>query len=214
MAVSEQSRERILARIKSALRAPTEPPDPTPIPYRDIYVVGDALQQRFEMECTANLTECHFTDGPSATAALLREIVVTLPAGPVYVQDAPPLRKLSPQWNREIAWSSAGGPPEPSQACVTLCEALVAQTGSILVSASTGGRGASVVAPVHIVVARVEQLVPGLETALRHACERGLPKSNSFLGLITGSSRTADIEKILVQGAHGPRRVVVVVEKG
>lgn len=35
---------------------------------------------------------------------------------------------------------------------------------------------------------------------------------NSYVGLITGSIRTADIEKILVVGAHGPRRLVVILE--
>ena len=87
----------------------------------------------------------------------------------------------------------------------------MAQTGSVLVSAACGGRGASVVAPVHIVVATINQLLPDIDAALARAQERGTVVQNSFLCLIPGSSRTADIEKILVMGAHGPRRLIVVL---
>ena len=69
------------------------------------------------------------------------------------------------------------------------------------------------VAPYHIVLARLEQLVPDLEAAFARAYDQGTPSRNSFMGLITGSSRTADIEKLLVVGAHGPRRLVVVVQR-
>ena len=114
--------------------------------------------------------------------------------------------------HRQIRWSSEGGPREQSQATVTLADALIAQTGSIFVSASGGGRGASVVAPTHIVYAFAKQLVPDLVTALRNATADGRIDKNSYACVISGSSRTADIEKILVQGAHGPMRLVVIVE--
>jgi L-lactate utilization protein LutC len=101
---------------------------------------------------------------------------------------------------------------EASQATVTLAEALIAQTGSILVTASCGGRGASVIAPCHIVYATTGQLVPDLTTALSRASQERILDRNSFACVISGSSRTADIEKILVQGAHGPRRLVVILQ--
>ena len=115
---------------------------------------------------------------------------------------------------RAIRWSSEGGPAEASQATITCAEALVAQTGSVFVSASCGGRGASVVAPVHIVVATIDQLVAGLDEAFARLRDLGAAAKNSMLCLITGSSRTADIEKIIVMGAHGPRRLVVVLATG
>jgi L-lactate dehydrogenase complex protein LldG len=92
-----------------------------------------------------------------------------------------------------------------------MVELLVAQTGSILISSAGGGRGATVVAPIHIVLAGIEQLVPDLETALAKAY--GPASRNSYLSLITGSSRTADIEKILVMGAHGPKRLIVILSE-
>ena len=132
------------------------------------------------------------------------------------MQDDPSLRRLielaAPA--RTIRWSSEGAPAETSQATVTLAEALIAQTGSILVTASCGGRGASVIAPCHIVYATMAQLVPDLTTALGRVSQDGILDRNSFACVISGSSRTADIEKILVQGAHGPRRLVVILQTG
>ena len=60
---------------------------------------------------------------------------------------------------------------------MTLAEALIAQTGSILVTASCGGRGASVVAPCHIVYATTAQLVPDLATALKRVWQAGNSRS-------------------------------------
>jgi L-lactate dehydrogenase complex protein LldG len=84
----------------------------------------------------------------------------------------------------------------------------------VFVSAACGGRGISVVAPCHVVFATKSQLVPDLKTALGNASRKGLLQNNSFACIISGSSRTADIEKILVQGAHGPVRLAVVLQTG
>jgi L-lactate dehydrogenase complex protein LldG len=81
------------------------------------------------------------------------------------------------------------------------------------VTAGCGGRGASVIAPCHIVYATVDQLVPDLTTALSRASRDGILDRNSFACVVSGSSRTDDIEKILVQGAHGPRRLVVILQR-
>ena len=68
------------------------------------------------------------------------------------------------------------------------------------------------IAPCHIVYATVAQLVPDLATALSQVSRQQSLDHNSFACVISGSSRTADIEKILVQGAHGPRRLVVILQ--
>jgi L-lactate dehydrogenase complex protein LldG len=95
---------------------------------------------------------------------------------------------------------------------VTSCDCLIAQTGSIVISTlSAGDRALSVLPPTHLVIARREQLVPDLAAALvllRTRYDRRWP---SALSVITGPSRTADIEKILVMGAHGPKRLAVYV---
>lgn len=56
--------------------------------------------------------------------------------------------------------------------------------------------------------------VPCLSTALRCLAHARQLDRNPFACVISGSSRTADIEKILVQGAHGPRRLVVILQTG
>ncbi|MGA7188669.1 MAG: lactate utilization protein [Candidatus Acidiferrales bacterium] len=175
--------------------------------------IPDALE-RFRRECAGNNTELIVTEDSRATGTALEKVLASLPAGEIFVQDAPELHQASSglQSRESVRWSSAGGPHENSQATITLAEVLVAQTGSVMVSAACGGRGASIVAPVHIVVAKASQLVPTLDEAFARIRERGTAAQNSYLCLITGSSRTADIEKILVMGAHGPRRLVVILE--
>jgi L-lactate dehydrogenase complex protein LldG len=110
-----------------------------------------------------------------------------------------------------------GGPfdKDALEACdagVTACEALVAQTGSVLVSSATcGGRALSVLPHVHLVVATADQVVPTLGDALHLVRERHAGRSPSMLSFITGPSRTGDIERILVLGAHGPKELFVLL---
>jgi L-lactate utilization protein LutC len=93
---------------------------------------------------------------------------------------------------------------------VTGCDCLVAMTGSIFVSTrSAGGRAASVLPAQHLVRAHRDQLVPDLPAAFALLRQRYGDHWPSAISLITGPSRTADIEKILVMGAHGPKRLAV-----
>ncbi len=99
---------------------------------------------------------------------------------------------------------------EQCDAAITGCDALVAQTGSVLVSpASAGGRALSVLPPHHIVIARRGQVVPDLAAALQLVRKLYAPNWPSFLSFITGPSRTGDIERILVLGAHGPKKLTI-----
>ena len=95
---------------------------------------------------------------------------------------------------------------------ITACDALVAQTGSILLTArSAGGRALSVLPPHHLVVAQMNQLVADLPAALELLSARYDGNFPSFATFITGPSRTGDIERILVLGAHGPRLLTVIL---
>lgn len=209
------SREQILQRIRAGLRTPVKVEEPAATTSdRMIFEPIQNPLERFQQECIANLMECALTADSTASARHLADVLQSLPEGEIFVQDDPSLRRVvelaAP--GRAIRWSSQGAPSEASQATVTLAEALIAQTGSILVTASCGGRGASVIAPCHIVYATIPQLVPDLATALGRASREQTLDHNSFACVISGSSRTADIEKILVQGAHGPRRLVVILQ--
>jgi L-lactate dehydrogenase complex protein LldG len=99
---------------------------------------------------------------------------------------------------------------ESCDAGITGCEALIAQTGTVLVtSRSSGGRVLSALPPHHVVLARREQLLADLPAAFAFLKEKYAPDYPSLISFITGPSRTGDIERILVLGAHGPRKVTI-----
>ena len=93
---------------------------------------------------------------------------------------------------------------------ISECDALVAQTGSVVVTnRNGGGRALSVLPPHHVVVARREQLVSDLPAAFALLKTRYGTSYPSMISIITGPSRTGDIERILVLGAHGPKKLTI-----
>lgn len=91
---------------------------------------------------------------------------------------------------------------------ITGCEYLVARTGSMVLSAAqVSGRTTSVYAPVHICIAYNSQLLFDVKDALQFMKEKYKDNFPSFISFATGPSRTADIEKTLVTGVHGPKEV-------
>ncbi|HKI88889.1 MAG TPA: LUD domain-containing protein [Draconibacterium sp.] len=95
---------------------------------------------------------------------------------------------------------------------ITGCEFLIAQTGSVMVSsAQIGGRRLFVYPEIHIVIAKKNQLVEDLENAYTGISNKYKKELPSQIVLITGPSRTADIEKTLTLGAHGPKELHVLL---
>lgn len=91
---------------------------------------------------------------------------------------------------------------------VTLCECLVARTGSIIVSSRLkAGRRLPVYSNIHITVAFASQLVYNLKDAYKLLKKKYDTNFPSQVTAITGPSQTADIEKTLVKGAHGPKEL-------
>jgi L-lactate dehydrogenase complex protein LldG len=111
--------------------------------------------------------------------------------------------------NNNLSFVSAADPSnETADACITGCEALVARTGSILLSSKQNlGRIASVFYPVHIVVAYPGQIVEDIQQSVDFLKKKYAGSIPSMINLNTGPSRTADIEKTLVVGVHGPKEV-------
>ncbi|MEQ1553147.1 MAG: LUD domain-containing protein [Ferruginibacter sp.] len=92
---------------------------------------------------------------------------------------------------------------------ITGCESLVARTGTMVLSAAQqSGRTTSVYAPIHICVAYTSQMIYDVKDALASLTDKyqtiNFP---SFITFASGPSRTADIEKTLVTGVHGPKEV-------
>lgn len=98
---------------------------------------------------------------------------------------------------------------------VTLCEAGAARTGSVLMSSRQfAGRRLPAFSNYHIVILYTSQLVYNIRQALIEIRKRYGADYPSMIINVTGPSRTADIEKTLVQGAHGPKEIYVLLTEG
>lgn len=94
---------------------------------------------------------------------------------------------------------------------ITSADAGIADTGTLVLRPGPGEpRTLSLVPPVHIAVLRASRLQPSLPAAMASLClpTHGLPTN---LVLITGPSKTADIQQVLAYGAHGPKELVIVL---
>ncbi len=110
----------------------------------------------------------------------------------------------------KIEYSVAEDKFNSMEVAITQCEFLVARTGSILISsAQYSGRKLIAFPPAHIVIAYSSQLVPDIKQALQGIKDKYGTRIPSLITLVTGPSRTADIEKTLVMGAHGPKELYV-----
>jgi L-lactate dehydrogenase complex protein LldG len=93
---------------------------------------------------------------------------------------------------------------------ITFCENLVARTGTVMItSRQLSGRRLPVYPHYHIVLAYTSQLLLTVKEALKAIKDKYGNQQPSMIAAISGPSRTADIEKTLVQGAHGPKEIFV-----
>jgi L-lactate dehydrogenase complex protein LldG len=156
----------------------------------------------------------HLLEAPAAQVPLLAKLRdvegwkrVASHAGPLTDQACqavglPVLRTDRPYEVNELELCDVG---------ISECDALIAQTGSVLVTnRSAGGRALSVLPPHHVVLARREQLLPDLPAAFELLQRKYAEDYPSFISIITGPSRTGDIERILVLGAHGPKKLTII----
>jgi len=93
---------------------------------------------------------------------------------------------------------------------VTGCESLIARTGTVVLSSGVAsGRSLSIFPPMHIVIAYTSQVVSDIKDSLANIRKDYPQELPSMISLETGPSRTADIEKTVVLGAHGPKELVL-----
>jgi hypothetical protein len=131
--------------------------------------------------------------------------------GPVLVDE-----RLDPSDQRWLRWPSCGLEVAATAQCgVIEATAAIALTGSIVVDTNRSGRLVSLLPPVGVFVLRTSGVVPLPGDVLRSHRERwpGGPPTNVVL--ITGPSRSGDIEMSLVVGVHGPGEVhAVLIDDG
>ena len=94
---------------------------------------------------------------------------------------------------------------------ITGCYCAIAQTGTLVFVTGADSPSATFLLPeTHVAIVRVDQIVPGMEDAFARirAAARAWPRA---INLVSGPSRTGDIEQTIVLGAHGPRRLHIVL---
>lgn len=197
------AKERILKRIREALSNPVPLPFPESEGSQSVYKINDEDPVViFAEEFTKLQGKFIFCADETDLKEQLAKLIAAKQWTKVYCREAAKLNILSSinvQPYNDLALCDVS---------VTGCEYLVARTGSMVLSAAQeSGRTASVYAPIHICIAYTDEVVYDIKDALvamKQKYSEGFP---SFTTFATGPSRTADIEKTLVTGVHGPKEV-------
>ncbi|MFM7709779.1 MAG: lactate utilization protein C [Ferruginibacter sp.] len=194
------AKENILKRIRAALV------HTTPLPFTDAEGHATVLhrdQEDFAVTFAQKFTELQgrftYCTDQEDLLAKLRSLIEKEQWGLVYCVESP-FREMLSLIQIEPSTDLPG-----CDVSITGCEYLIARTGSILMSsAQASGRTTSAYAPIHICIGHTAQLVADLKEAfplIKTTYQSRLP---SMITVATGPSRTADIEKTLVTGVHGP----------
>ena len=201
------SKENILKKIRKALSHSTPLPFPQSEGNQQVY---PPLQQEPEVEFAEQFTRLQgkfiYCINRQEFAFQLASLVRKQDWQKLFCLEEPVLAGVSEQVRELITTNDLAG----CDAAITGCEFLVARTGSIVMSAAQeSGRTTSVYAPIHICVAYTKQVVTDMKDALAGAKQKYGNNLPSLITFATGPSRTADIEKTLVVGVHGPKEVYV-----
>jgi L-lactate dehydrogenase complex protein LldG len=164
--------------------------------HAEVYRVNDGwpsvLAQRLQALAVSGL---RYGSG----SPLARELCIGWPA------DGPRLlrQKLAIERNREDLFDAA-------EASITSCRAAIAETGSLVLWPTPAEpRLLSLVPPIHCVLLEADRIVSTLhELMVTEDWASDMP-TNAVL--ISGPSKSADIEQTLAYGVHGPARLIVLV---
>lgn len=199
------SKENILKKIRKALSQST--PLPFPKSEGNDSVFQPAIQEK-EIEFAEQFTKLQgrfiYCINQQELAFQLSSLVKKMDWHKVFYLEDELLKAAGPQLSDRIVKTGLAD----CDVSITGCECLVARTGTIVMSsAQPGGRSTSVYAPVHICIAYTHQLVYDIKDALHLVKNKYNNAMPSLITFATGPSRTADIEKTLVVGVHGPKEV-------
>jgi L-lactate dehydrogenase complex protein LldG len=221
-------REDILGRIREALRVPAPrlhaghgavPAPIVPVQPRAwlpaVPADEEGLLAMFQRNCVQLKTDLQLVSGVEAATKTIVNLRDAHQWTAAAAHHHPLLDQILPALGLEMQYTEERPDPTSLERCsvgITACDAMIAQSGSILLTArSAGGRALSVLPPHHLVIARADQLVPDLPAAFELLSARYGENYPSFITFITGPSRTGDIERILVLGAHGPKNLTVIL---
>ena len=201
------SKENILKKIRKALSNSTPIPFPNSEGSQSIF---HPTQQELEIEFAQQFSKLQGKFVYCLDKNELPEQLNTLIQANEWTKIFCCEEKLSAMLRNDLAISCPHNDLATCDASITSCECLVARTGTIVLSAGQeSGRTVSVYAPIHICIAYSEQLVFDVKDGLQLLKEKYQESLPSLISFATGPSRTADIEKTLVVGVHGPKEVYV-----
>ena len=200
------AREEILNKLKSAVHSVPEEPDLEQPIYHSIDL---PLELAFKENLEKINGFVHMYETEKELFSGLKEFLASVQKENIFCNEDEISNQLIAFG---IRFQQSAELPKNVEVGITGCEFLIAHTGSVMVSsAQKDGRQMFVYPPLHIVIAHKNQLVDFLEKAYAGIREKYNDSYPSQIALITGPSRTADIEKTLVLGAHGPRELRVFI---
>lgn len=205
-------RERIAVPVPDNLAHPLPPPNQgIPLVHSSRLDPADLLGS-FVRNARAVAATVHEVDGAELPADLVAELVArhrvtaaVLSAEPE-AQAAGILLRAAGVATNVLSTAAAS----TAQLGVTGCVAAIATTGTVVQSSTAaGGRGASLLPPVHLCIVPASRVVPTSAEVLRRW--PGDDPMPSNYALITGPSRSGDIEQTMALGVHGPVAVELVL---
>lgn len=109
---------------------------------------------------------------------------------------------------------SPDGPAADTSLCISIAEAGIAATGSLLLYLpDPDERALTALATKHAVFLRSNSIIPTLRD-LSATLKEQLSSGSNYLSVTTGPSRTADIERVLTIGVHGPKELHILILEG
>lgn len=212
------SRDEILASIRNSLAgaARAELPPVAEVWPRENPSI-DAMAERFARELQAVHGEAIRCRTMAEAQATIQRLLDEAGASNLGAVDQPLCRELTSSLMADrVAWAQPDWTPAAMAALpvgLVAAEHLLADTGTAMVACRRPEqRLMCYLPPLCVVAARAEQLaehLPAAWTAI--AAEAARPELRGEFLFVTGPSRTADIEKILILGVHGPKRLVVLI---
>lgn len=206
---TSRAKENILARIRKELNQASTP---LPFPEADkangevFASSGYSPEEEFAINFSHLGGRFVFCDSHTELIDNIYALGESREWGKILCADEEVFNHLQAAYPQYAQWKSEE--VEEADACITSCEALVARTGSAIISSRQYmGRTSTIFYPVHIIVAYASQIVPDINDGIELMKKRYGNELPSMINLNTGPSRTADIEKTLVVGVHGPAEV-------
>ena len=150
-------------------------------------------------------------DIPAAVAAFLRRYNL-----PLAVRHGDDRRLAALPWEREVLEVRRGASDGSDLAAVSYAFGAIAETGTVvLVSGPDNPTTLNFLPDVHVVLVDLADVTGDFESVMARLRERfGLGALPRAVNMITGPSRSADIEQTLILGAHGPRKLHVILTGG